>query len=58
MTNDTIIADAIAHVVARMHTDVLLARPVVTSCPICRRPNPCPLHLYAEQVAHNRTRGQ
>lgn len=58
MSHDAIIADAIAHVVARMNTDVVQTRPVVTSCPICRRPNPCPLHLFAEQVAHNRTRGQ
>jgi hypothetical protein len=58
MSNERIMAEAIAHVVARMHTSVNQAQPVVTSCPICRRPNPCPLHLYAEQVDHNRVRGQ
>jgi hypothetical protein len=34
------------------------ARPVVTTCPVCRRPNPCPLHSFSEQVAHYRERGQ
>lgn len=33
------------------------ARPVVTRCPICQRSNPCPLHLFAEQVDYNRAHG-
>jgi hypothetical protein len=59
MTHDPqskITAAAIGHVVARMTADVRAARPVVTTCPCCGRPNPCPLHLYAEQVAHCRER--
>lgn len=58
MTHDHLQAVAIARMVARMSSSVVQARPVVTSCPICSRANPCPLHLYAEQVDHNRTRGQ
>lgn len=56
MSSDPFMAKAIAHVVARMHSDVVQARPVTTMCPCCRRPNPCPLHLYAEQVEHCRER--
>lgn len=37
---------------------VAATRPVVTTCPVCRRPNPCPLHSFSEQVAHNRARGR
>lgn len=57
-TDRRITANAIAHVVARMNSEAVQAQPVVTSCPICRRPNPCPLHLFAEQCDHNRVRHQ
>lgn len=37
---------------------VTAMRPVQTTCPICRRPNPCPLHVFGAQVDFHRSRGQ
>lgn len=42
--------------VERLKRDLVTRRPVVTTCPICRRPNPCPLHQFGEQAAHYRAR--
>jgi hypothetical protein len=52
MTRNPEAAKAIGHMIARMTTDLVQQQPVVTFCPICRRANPCPLHLFAEQVAN------
>lgn len=51
MTDEAVV-EGIARAMARIATDVRQQQPVVTFCPICRRANPCPLHLFAEQVAN------
>lgn len=56
MLRDAGVAEGIAHALARITADVKQAQPVVTTCPCCGRANPCPLHLYAEQVEHCRER--
>ncbi len=52
-TGETIAADVRA-MVDVMNRAACEARPVTTNCPICLRANPCPLHPFADQVAHYR----
>ena len=49
------LVDRIAEAIALQQLSALRqVRPIVTVCPICRRPNPCPLHLFGEQCDHRR----
>ena len=36
----------------RLLEDVTVTLPVVTQCKVCRRPNPCPLHSFNDQMCH------